>query len=69
MNTRQFRYKELFFLTYLVFAISFFIPAYAGESMSFCCGGIEIWPGWKCALAVFAVIFNEKFHDLFDLCS
>jgi len=61
MNDQKFRYQGLYYLTYVLYFVSYFIPAYAGGSMSFCCGGSEIWLGWKCALGAFAIIFSEKF--------
>jgi hypothetical protein len=51
------KYRELYILSYVAYAISFIIPAYMGGSMSFCCGGTEIWFGWKCFIGVFAMFF------------
>ena len=60
MNDQNFRFKGLYYLMGFLYAVSFIVPAYAGGSMSFCCGGIGIWSGWKYAAGAFAVIFSEK---------
>ncbi|MBA7527413.1 hypothetical protein ES705_19589 [subsurface metagenome] len=54
------KYKLLFILSYVLYAVSFFIPAYVGESFSFCCGGSRTWFGYECAISVFAFIFSEN---------
>jgi hypothetical protein len=64
------KYKELYVISYLLYAVSFLIPAYVSQSMSLCCGGTEIWLGWKCAVAVVALIFmadNALFALLFSI--
>ncbi len=59
------RYKTLSVVSYILFGISFIIPAYSSNSWSFCCGGTEVWFGWKCAAVVFALIFTQ--NTLFGL--
>jgi hypothetical protein len=61
MKDYDFRYKNLYYITYILYFISFFIPAYAGSSASFSGGETEIWFGWKCALIVSALIFTKNF--------
>jgi hypothetical protein len=51
------KYKELYVISYLLYAVSFLIPAYVSQSMSLCCGGTEIWLGWKCFIGAFAMMF------------
>ena len=52
------KYNLLLIIVYLSYAISFILPSFVSNTLF----GIntEVWPGWKCAAATFALIFTNN---------
>ncbi len=47
------KYKILFILTYVLFTVSFLIPAFNSNAAPLGSGRADVWYGWACALFVF----------------